>query len=95
VVADVSGLDAWRDRLCATLSLNAPRAVALCKELIAGVCARRSSPADLMDFTETVLSQVRAGQEVVEGTQALLSRRKPSWATTPLEFDRTALRASL
>ena len=78
LVANESGLDVVMQDLTLSLMKNGPRALAACKQLIAGVAGQPVSPA-LVEDTAQRIATIRAGSEAQEGMRAFLERRSPRW----------------
>lgn len=85
VVPDRAGLRDWMEKVCDMVTLNAPKAVGLAKDLIAGVGVRRGGDfLGLMDYTEDMLAKVRGGDEVKGGVMALMTKSKAPWTKHPV-----------
>jgi methylglutaconyl-CoA hydratase len=83
VLADEPAMAAFVQKLCSEMTLCAPGAVAASKRLIEGV---QGKPIDeqLIAYTAGELAKVRVTDECKEGFAALVEKRKPAWAKTPM-----------
>jgi methylglutaconyl-CoA hydratase len=59
-----------------------PQAISRCKELLEEVQSGIHSYNDLQKITATYIADARASAEGIEGMQAFLGKRKPSWCPT-------------
>ncbi len=76
VVPDEKLEDAVQERIDALLT-SAPRALAVCKELVRLVVGK--SPEEVMEQTSRIIADVRVSDEGREGMRAFLEKRNPPW----------------
>ncbi|KAI9021321.1 enoyl-CoA hydratase/isomerase [Hyaloraphidium curvatum] len=81
VVDNPDELDAWADRIKASIRLNAPSAVAAAKELVETCVRAGAVDATVVEETAQLLARLRRSPEAKEGLAAFLEKRKPNWAT--------------
>jgi len=62
----------------ATLMLNSPAALKACKQLLAEV-GSRPLDAQLRQYTEQLIANLRVTPEAQEGLRAFLEKRRPNW----------------
>ena len=79
VVADLTGLEAARDRIGREIMACAPDAVADSKRLVEDV-AFKTIDHGLMEETAKRIARARVSEEGQEGVRAFLEKRKASWA---------------
>jgi len=78
IVPDEQALDDALGKIVGTLMKNGPAALAACKELIRAVAWQPISAAVIEDTAQRIAAIRRTG-EAMEGMNAFLEKRKPSW----------------
>lgn len=77
VVASVGELDAWIEKISATLIANGPRAITACKRVLSDIAG---TPWDqVQSLTTQRIAELRVSKEGQDGLNAFLEKRKPSW----------------
>jgi len=71
-------VDAAVEAIIAQLRSSGPAAVSHCKTLIDKVCNTLSLH-EAIEFTATMIAEIRASEEGQEGMNAFLEKRKPGW----------------
>jgi methylglutaconyl-CoA hydratase len=77
----VNEIDQALENIVAELSECGPRALGICKQLIAEVSSRLTIE-ESVTATSGILAEIRISEEGQEGMAAFLEKRKPRWAVT-------------
>jgi len=83
VVDDEKALDAEAKQLCAKMTVCAPGAVAVTKEVIINTIGVPPS-SFMMNYVASLLKQVRNSPESKGGIASIQAKKKPVWADTPI-----------
>ncbi len=78
ILPDQPALDDALGRIVGALINNGPRALAQCKDLIRAVAWQPVSAAVIEDTAQRIAA-IRSSGEAMEGMNAFLEKRKPSW----------------
>ena len=71
-------METYVDTIIANLRTSGPKAIELCKDLIFKV-TNHLELHDALDYTATMIAEIRASEEGQEGMAAFLGKRKPNW----------------
>jgi methylglutaconyl-CoA hydratase len=71
-------MEAYVGTIIANLRTSGPKAIEMCKDLIFKV-TNHLELHDALDYTATMIAEIRASEEGQEGMAAFLGKRKPNW----------------
>jgi len=83
VVENEEGLAAEAKMICDRMTLCAPGAVAATKQIVMNTVGVGPS-SFMLNYVAETLAQVRKGPEAKGGIEAIQSKKKPAWASTPV-----------
>ncbi|MCH5599047.1 enoyl-CoA hydratase-related protein [Niabella ginsengisoli] len=75
---DIHETEAHLQATIQLLLTSAPKAISLCKEMIARI-VNELSEEEIPDYTAKMITETRASEEGQEGMAAFLEKRKPNW----------------
>lgn len=78
VVTDESELETKTKEICMKIHEGGPLAQQKSKQLIKDV-SQKAIDESIIDYTSTLIAEIRKSEEGQEGLQAFLEKRKPSW----------------